>query len=471
MSLFDRITPPGGAPAAGNSLFGSTTPAAAPSTGLFGNPTAATTAPANSFFGGATAAPTTTPTTGMFGGGMFGGGAPAATTAPANSLFGGGTTAPATTTTGMFGSTPATTAETGTGMFGSTPATTASATGGPGMFGSTPATTTAPASTGLFGQPATTTAPASTGLFGQPAATTAPASTGLFGQPAATTAPASTGLFGQPAATTAPASGGLFGSAAPATTGAFGTTQTSTGAAGAVAGAAIDPSKLTPTTRFGDCNQILQQSLEGIEAMIQAEISMSAQLAEKFPTHREALESIPLDASVLSNRLATTKSFQLTDQSAYDQVRSAHEADDHAASLSIRTLDLFRLPHAQRSQYIQRTTNFNVPQRENDVTGNKPMIAYFNKQADEMEKKMEMIRNVVRQVEESLVSVESQAIQGARGAHVNGGDITNVTGGVAGRQDARRLNSALREFNDALKTVSGRIVDAQESLEELWGRR
>jgi nucleoporin p58/p45 len=308
-------------------------------------------------------------------------------------------------------------------------------------------------------------------MFGQPAATTAPASTGLFGQPAATTAPASTGLFGQPAATTAPASGGLFGSAAPATTGAFGTTQPSTGAAGAVAGAAIDPSKLTPTTRFGDCNQILQQSLEGIEAMIQAEMSMSAQLAAKFPTHREAVESIPLDASVLSNRLATTKSFQLTDQSAYDQVRSAHEADDHAASLSIRTLDLFRLPHAQRSQYIQRTTNFNVPQRENDVTGNKPMITYFNKQADEMEKKMEMIRNVVRQVEESLVSVESQAIQGARGAHVNGGDITNVTGGVAGRQDARRLNSALREFNDALKTVSARIVDAQESLEGLWGRR
>jgi nucleoporin p58/p45 len=460
----------GGAPATGNSLFGSTTPAAAPSTGLFGNPTAATTAPASSFFGGATAAPTTTPTTGMFGGGMFGGGAPATTTAPANSIFGGGTTAPATTTTGMFGSTPTTTAPAagGLGMFGSTPATTAPATGGLSLFGTAaPATTTA----NPFGTPATTTAPASTGMFGQPAATTAPASTGLFGQPAATTAPASTGLFGQPAATTAPASGGLFGSAAPATTGAFGTTQPSTGAAGAVAGAAIDPSKLTPTTRFGDCNQILQQSLEGIEAMIQAEMSMSAQLAAKFPTHREAVESIPLDASVLSNRLATTKSFQLTDQSAYDQVRSAHEADDHAASLSIRTLDLFRLPHAQRSQYIQRTTNFNVPQRENDVTGNKPMITYFNKQADEMEKKMEMIRNVVRQVEESLVSVESQAIQGARGAHVNGGDITNVTGGVAGRQDARRLNSALREFNDALKTVSARIVDAQESLEELWGRR
>src|SRR5258705_536810 len=99
------------------------------------------------------------------------------------------------------------------------------------------------------------------------------------------------------------------------------------------------------------------------------------------------------------------------------------------------------------------------------------MITYFNKQADDMERKMGIITRIVRQVEESLISVEAQAIQGARGAHIDGRDITAATGGVTGRQDAKRLNSALREFNDALKTVSGRIVDAREGLEALNGRR
>lgn len=198
---------------------------------------------------------------------------------------------------------------------------------------------------------------------------------------------------------------------------------------------------------------------------------MSTQLAEKFPSHREALESIPLDSSVLSTRLATIKSFQLSDQAAYDQARANHTADDKAATLSIRTLDVFRLPHTQRSQYIQRGSEFNAPQRENDITGNKPMIAYFNMQADDMERKIGIIRRVVQQVEESLVSVEAQAIQGARGASIDGRDITAVTGGLVGRQDARRLNSALREFNDALKTVSGRIVDAREGLEALHAKR
>jgi len=198
---------------------------------------------------------------------------------------------------------------------------------------------------------------------------------------------------------------------------------------------------------------------------------MSQQLADRFSSHREALDTIPVDASVLTNRLATTKSFQTSDQAAFDQVRTSHDEDDNASTLSIRTLDLFRLPHAQRSQYIQRNSTYSAPQRENDVTGNRPMITYFNKQANEMERKMEIVRRTVREVEESLVSVEAQAAVGAMGTTVEGRDITAVTGGVAGRQDARRLNSALREFNDALRDVSGRIVDSRDALELLKQRR
>lgn len=198
---------------------------------------------------------------------------------------------------------------------------------------------------------------------------------------------------------------------------------------------------------------------------------MSKDLADRFSAHRDALETIPVDAKVLTHRLEATISFQTSDQAAAEQVRAQHEADNNAAQLSIRTLDLFRLPHAQRSQYIQRASTYSAPQRENEITGNKPMVAYFNKQADDMDHKMQMITRIVKQVEESLGSVEAQALQGAMGMGVDGRDITAVTGGVTGRQDARRLHSTLREFNDALRGVSGRIVDAQEALEALKGRR
>jgi hypothetical protein len=148
--------PPVAAPAAGG-LFGST-PAAAPSTSLFG----ATPAPASGGLFGSTPAPAP-----AGGGGLFGAPAPAA---PAT----GG---------GLFGSTPAPAPSTG-GLFGSTPAAPAPSTGG--LFGSTPAP--APAGGGLFGSTAAPAPAAGGGLFGAPAP--APAAGGLFS--AAPTTPATT---------------------------------------------------------------------------------------------------------------------------------------------------------------------------------------------------------------------------------------------------------------------------------------
>jgi hypothetical protein len=148
--------PPVAAPAAGG-LFGST-PAAAPSTSLFG----ATPAPASGGLFGSTPAPAP-----AGGGGLFG------TPAPAAPATGGG----------LFGSTPAPAPSTG-GLFGSTPAAPAPSTGG--LFGSTPAP--APAGGGLFGSTAAPAPAAGGGLFGAPAP--APAAGGLFS--AAPTTPATT---------------------------------------------------------------------------------------------------------------------------------------------------------------------------------------------------------------------------------------------------------------------------------------
>jgi nucleoporin p58/p45 len=308
-----------------------------------------------------------------------------------------------------------------------------------------------------------------------PATGTATASGDLFGNKPATTTAATPSLFGntQPATatTTTAAPTSLFGSAQPAaaapSTGLFGAAQ-NTNATNTVPAATIDISRLTPTTRFGDCHQSIQNELQQIETEIQSQITLSASLADRFPAHRSALKTIPADASVLSHRLATTKLFQASDNAHIAQIRALHDADDAASTLSIRTLDLFRLPHAQRSQYIARTTTDRDAAA--DVTSNKPMLKYFSEQADAMEKKLDVVVRSVREVEESLRSVEVQAAQGAQGAGVMGRDLTAVTGGVSGRQDARRLNRTLREFNEALKDVSGRILDTRDALAAIEGR-
>ncbi|OBT72255.1 hypothetical protein VF21_08170 [Pseudogymnoascus sp. 05NY08] len=153
---------PGGT---GGNLFGqSTTPASsgAPTTGLFGQPTAGATdnkQPSSGLFGGGGAAPTTKP-------GGFSFGATPATTAPSN-LFGGGAAKPAGSAP-LFGSAATTTAPSG-GLFGgatsgATAGATPAAAPAGGLFGGGFQANKQPSSFGnfSFGQSATQNPPSST---------------------------------------------------------------------------------------------------------------------------------------------------------------------------------------------------------------------------------------------------------------------------------------------------------------------
>ncbi|KAH0613340.1 uncharacterized protein H6S33_009720 [Morchella sextelata] len=437
-----------------------------------------------SLFGTANSQPQQTPSlftsTSTPGGGLFGGAStsnpPAASSAPASGgFFGTPQQAPASSAGGsLFSPAPATAPATGGGLFGGGATTSAPATGG--LFGGTaPATTSAPAAGGgLFGG----TAPAAGGgLFGG----TAPAAAtggGLFGTPAQKTA----GSLFSPA----PATGGntlntgggfglgsstapkpnLFGGATTVPQQQQGQQQGQQQQQNTVPAATVDITRLTPTTRFGDCHESVQQELEQLEKHIQDQIRAAQELSALFPSHRAIVETIPSDTKVLAHKLSTTKSFLAADQAALQAAQQHHIADNEAATLSIRCLDLFRLPPQQRTQYFQRS------EQENEVTSNGPMIAYFNNHAAGMEKKLRIFLESVGEVEASLRSVEQQAAIGASSAGINGEDLIAMTGGVGGRQDARMLNRTLREFNDALKDVSARIVDVKDGLRELKaGRR
>lgn len=238
-----------------------------------------------------------------------------------------------------------------------------------------------------------------------------------------------------------------------------------------------------PTTRFGDCNPDVQRVLEAIEynsphlhaihqiltlylirQEVQEQLRIATELRARSSAHSKTIDSIPFDCLALEQKLTTTKAFLKDDEEALNVAKLNHLEDDKAAALSIRNADLFRPPTAaQRNQYY--LSHHLQQMREVDVTSNKPMINYFNAHAIDMENKLRVFLDTLNEVEHSLRSVELQATSTSDGPMAD--DMTILTGGVGGRQDARRLNRTLREFNDALKDVSGRIVGVKDGLRSL----
>ena len=217
--------------------------------------------------------------------------------------------------------------------------------------------------------------------------------------------------------------------------------------------------------------------------------------------------SVRSDAELMQRKLMTTNSFLQSDAVALETLVKHQKEDDQHASLSVRTLDLLRLPHASRLIQQQQQASAvaaatgGVPgagapasgttgqpgsvadafgplptlsTNESDITSNVAMINYFNRVGSEMEARLQQFSESVGEVEASLRSVEVQAARklAQRGVALevggkgNGADSMDVDQG--GRQDdMRRLNRALREFYEALSDTAVRVVDAKEGLREV----
>ncbi|KAF8438716.1 hypothetical protein BGX38DRAFT_1273654 [Terfezia claveryi] len=463
-----------------SSLFGTPTTSTQPSSGIFGTaPTGPAAGTGSGFFGGTTPAAATTtsvPSTG----GIFGA-APAATSAPTTGgIFGGSGSTPAA---GITTSTP------GSGLFGSAPA---------------PATSIAPSS-GLFGQTPAPTAPSS-GLFGStpaPSATTSGPGFSLLSNVGSTSAGTQPNqqksLFGSTAPTLS-----LF---APSTTITNTNNNQQSNQQAPPGGVKVDAYNLAPYHKFHELSDPIRIEIEAAEKYIVSEIQKSESLSAFFPEHRDMVTSVRSDAELMERKLITTNSFLQSDAAALETLVKHQKEDDQHASLSVRTLDLLRLPHAsrliqQQQQSAVAAASGGVPgagapapggtgqpgfaaevfgplptmsstsTNESDITSNAAMINYFNRVGSEMEARLQQFSESLGEVEASLRSVEVQAARklAQRGVihEVGGNGAQGIDMDQGGRQDdVRRLNRALKEFYEALSDTAVRVVDSKEGLREV----
>ncbi|KAI8925826.1 hypothetical protein BC831DRAFT_459219 [Entophlyctis helioformis] len=300
----------------------------------------------------------------------------------------------------MFGQNPAG-GGTPSFSFGAKPATTAPAAAAPGMFGgfgaaATPATS-APGAGGLFGAAApATTAPAASFGFGAAAkpagltlATGAPASTmGLFGAapaPVATTAPG--GMFGKPAVTTTAPGGGLFGAqaAAPAVGGLqFGQQQQQQ--------QQQQQPQITAKTKYSDLPDAVRQQIDEIEKFIQQQIHVCDSISNS--ASEQPIRAISEEAQLIMQRLTGAKNMLIRDNHVMQDLKKQVNQELRNMDLASRYID--------RAQANSHPSKFAAPQHD-------AYAAYFAGFANELERRMQLYRQHIEEIEVNVRSLMSSS--------------------------------------------------------------
>ncbi|KAK9373221.1 uncharacterized protein V1513DRAFT_185651 [Lipomyces chichibuensis] len=373
-----------------------------PSTSLFGS----SAKPSTPVFG----AQSGTTNTGLFG-------APTQqTNQPSTGLFG-NKTAATTNTSGLFGSTTNTTGGAQSFSFGATAP--AAQNTGTGLFG---ASTTSKTGTGLFGGSAaantsTTSAPS---LFSNPSAPTT-SSANLFGNPQGSTNIALSGTFGaNPNATSNPLGGSLFGKPVAATQPQQQQPQA--------------PQQITSLTRYSDLPESAQKELDEIDNYINKQTEISEDLKARKNSWQDELQSVPRDVEVVMRKLVTTHQALSNDLVSTTSLRTIVDTATQDAQLCIQILQQLRIPGAR------------LPPGD-------PLLAYFERYAIELEKKIADCKGVLGDVDHAVGGLEREILEGQ-----------SAGGGAEG------VLRALREEYAVFMALGNRVAELHHAVARLESR-
>lgn len=240
-----------------------------------------------------------------------------------------------------------------------------------------------------------------------------------------------------------------------------------------IPGVRIDVSNIRPTTRFTDLHEDLQKELELIDGLVLRQISCHNQCQAMMPNHAERLSYLPNDVEYLSRREKTLTETLMNDAQAIARVRETVKADSEDAKLSFAAIDNLRLlpqyHHAGSwklggvsSSFTSNNINTNLSGEHE--TSPRDLVAYFSQRAENMSLTLQQYMQNLAQVESHLRGVEArtgQQIQQLAFSHGRDGEPR------ATDEQIRELAAVLRDFENGILGVAGKVGAAREGVQQL----
>ncbi|KAI9870876.1 MAG: hypothetical protein M1830_003675, partial [Pleopsidium flavum] len=249
-----------------------------------------------------------------------------------------------------------------------------------------------------------------------------------------------------------------------------------------IPGVKIDVSQIRNTTRFSDLHPDLQTQIETIDNFILTQMHFKSECDSVLPKIESQSLYIPNDVAFVSRKLETMQQALENDAEAIDVVRKSVKRDAADAKLSFRAIDNLKLP-----QQYHYTGLWNVPSvsqpsgpklpaspssprspssssSSNDEGTSSDLISYFSTQADTMRKTLESYTQSIHDIESHLLGVETNTVQQMQQLSFTRGR----DGGARSEEDrVRELAAVLREFENAIMAVAGKVGGAREGVTEV----
>ena len=214
----------------------------------------------------------------------------------------------------------------------------------------------------------------------------------------------------------------------------------------------------------------MQKIIEGVDSFIQGQIRFQEQCELANKTIDDACASIPNDVEYCTKTLDTMQQALENDANTISHAKALTRTDAANAKVSFKVVQTLRMPVQFQHPGLWNasvTSQALAPSlADGDVDGSAStgVISYFSKQTESMSKTLDDYKNRITEVETYLKGIEASTAQQMQQMML----IRNRDGGERSAEDqVRELAAVLREFENGILGVAGKVGAAREKVLEV----
>lgn len=214
----------------------------------------------------------------------------------------------------------------------------------------------------------------------------------------------------------------------------------------------------------------MQKVIEGVDNFIQGQIHFQEQCELANKAIDNACASIPDDVEYCTKSLETLHQALENDASSIGYAKALTKTDAANAKISFKAVQTLKMPlsfHHSGLWNVSAVSQALAPSfsdEDADGSSNIDLVSYFSKQAQSMSKTLDEYKNRITEVEVYLKGIEASTMQQMHQMMF----IRNRDGGERSAEDqVRELAAVLREFENGILGVAGKVGGARENVLEV----